>query len=274
MANYRNGSAYRSNLTYRVVLEPSKFGHYDEPYYAYDAPEQIYDASLLVLQTLGIMARIIPVQTKTLEIRAPISAPAQHQALTARARIKALPQIQSGGRVAPTLYARCRVSRQQGWPIIEAGARGSESFVATQLYAKASVLRPVFVAGQTTLSIKARIKPLRQQALELGAHLVPGQSMQSRAWILPVSSRSQVPCTFNVRQVAQRRATMIFYTQGFQEMVSCQVGAYIVPCMSKRVTGHFLVKAPAQTGPIMWIMNPQATVSKQQSIGIQARVGT
>ena len=194
--------------------------------------------------------------------------------MSMRARIKGVPQtlsIQARILAPYTLSLRARISRRQGWPVVDPSDPGFSLWQDTRLALRARILHYIAFPTQG-LRMKGRVTYGKTLSLQLKARIVTAGFLSMRARILPRFFTTSVRMQFEVRRTSQARLRVIFYVPGAVQNWSLGMKARIVKTQTTRMTGHFVVAMPVVFDKVLSIGNPTTLSGTQQTLTMRARI--
>ena len=201
-----------------------------------------------------IKARIISDQTKT---------------LTARGRINStLRDMTMRGHLTRDLWMRARVARREGWPIPIATDANYETFIATQVYARANILGARI--QHTSLDTQARIDWTRNVSMTMRANIRKASSIRVRASITPRLATTLAPMTYTISTTSERSVRMVFYMRGNQKTMALGVGASIERQGTVTVAAAFSVGADYSASVQTFYVTARNVA--EQRVGMRARI--
>jgi hypothetical protein len=194
--------------------------------------------------------------------------------MSMRARIKGVPQtlsIQARILAPYTLSLRARISRRQGWPVVDPSDPGFSLWQDTRLALRARVLHYIAFPTQG-LRMKGRVTYGKTLSLQFKARIVTAGFMSMRAHILPRFFTTSVRMSFDVRRTSQTRLRVVFYMQGAMQNWPLSMKARIVKTQTTRMTGHFVVAMPVVFDKVLTIENPSTLSGTRQTLTMRARI--
>jgi hypothetical protein len=147
--------------------------------------------------------------------------------------------------VVQTIGLRARISRQQGWPVLDPTDPGYSLFVATQLQMR-SRIHSSLAFGVQSQQMRANIRLGGTNSLQIRARVVKAQTLSMQARI---SGRKLTAAhfTYDVESTQREHIRVVFNVPGWLSGQSIALQARIAGVYSKKMTGFFLVSSTPGT---------------------------